>query len=260
MIIDLHTHVGPVLAAHGDTWATPLSSANGEDLVRLLDVSGIDRAVVFAPLWEGGSFVDPNYVGANAAVREAAGAFPDRLVGFVRVNPNFGAEAEAEVTRQLDSKGMRGMILHPDWEVFYPDDDSVHRLLELARQYGVPVAFHSGESDYYGHSGPANFLELARRFPTVTFILKHMGYRLVEDAIHVALERPNVYLETAGVTCSNILKAVRRVGADRVVFGSDAPYHSPRVEAMKISEHPGLTDAEKRKVLGETLGRILDGR
>ncbi len=124
----------------------------------------------------------------------------------------------------------------------------------------MPVAFHSGESDYYGHSGPANFLQVARRFPEVTFILKHMGYRLVEDAVQVALERPNIYLETAGVTCSNILKAVRRVGADRVIFGSDTPYHSPKVEAMKIAEHPGLSGDEKRKVLGENLGRILAGR
>jgi len=260
MVIDLHTHVGPGLAQHGDTWASPLKADTGPDLVRLLDDARVDRAVVFAPLWEGGSFVDPNYTQANAAVGKAAAAFPDRLIGFVRVNPNFGKEAEEDVERSLSGRGMQGMMLHPDWECFYPNDSSVHRLLELAQRFNVTVAFHSGESDYYGHSGPAHFLTLARRFPRLNIILKHMGYRLAEDAIAVARECPNIYLETAGTFTSNVLKAITRLGADRVIFGSDTPYHSPKVESMKISHLPTVSDADKRKVLGENLARLLELR
>jgi predicted TIM-barrel fold metal-dependent hydrolase len=256
MIIDLHTHVGPGLAQQKDTWRSPLKADSGDELVRLLDDAGIDRAVVFPPLLEGGEFVDLNYVQANAAVRNAVAEFPDRLIGFVRVDPNFGADAEAEATRNLEG-GMRGMILHPDWECFYPNDSSVHHLMALMDRFRVPVAFHSGESDYYGMSGPALFLQLAKRFPGVSIVLKHMGYRLAEDAIAVALERPNVYLETSGNLCSNIAKAITRLGADRVVFGSDSPYHSPKVEMMKITSLPMVSEADKRKVLGENLARLL---
>jgi predicted TIM-barrel fold metal-dependent hydrolase len=256
MVIDLHTHVGPGLAQH-ENMTTPITSETGADLVRLLDESRVDKAVVFPPLWEGGDFLDPNYETGNEAVRKAAAEFPDRLIGFVRVNPNLGQRARDEVQRNLESRAMGGIMLHPDWECFYPDDPTVHRLLELADRFGVVVAFHSGESDYYAMSGPALFLQLARRFPRVNIVLKHMGYRLAEDAIQVALERPNIYLETAGAFSSNIRKAITRVGADRVVFGSDAPYHHPKIEAKKITELPTVSAADKRKVMGENLARLL---
>mgnify|MGYP001214700310 FL=1 len=55
--------------------------------------------------------------------------------------------------------------------------------------------------------------------------MDHMGWRYyVDGAINVALTTPNIYLETAMVSMPGYIKlAVNKIGADRVIYGSDYP-------------------------------------
>ena len=47
--------------------------------------------VICPPRWIGGEVFDPNYEKANIAIADAVKKHPDRLIGFGRVNPNWGA-------------------------------------------------------------------------------------------------------------------------------------------------------------------------
>jgi hypothetical protein len=53
-----------------------------------------------------------------------------------------------------------------------------------------------------------------------------------------------------------IREAVARIGADRVVFGSDGPVSSPDLEHEKILV-AGLTDEQTRLVLGGNAAALL---
>jgi predicted TIM-barrel fold metal-dependent hydrolase len=56
---------------------------------------------------------------------------------------------------------------------------------------------------------------------------------------------------------AKIAEAVARVGPERVVYASDGPACSPRIEVEKV-RLAGLDAAAERLVLGENAARLLD--
>ena len=63
----------------------------------------------------------------------------------------------------------------------------------------------------------------------------HGNIVYINAAIDVAARNPNVFLETSGMPMhAKIREAVERVGPDRVLYGSDAPFHHPAVELAKV--------------------------
>lgn len=252
MIFDAHTHVGPALPYQGPIYP----GTTGAELVAIMDSVGIDKACVFAPLWIGGEFFDPEFVEANRAVFQATQEFPDRLVGYGRVNPKVGQAALDELERCIQDYGFKGLKLHPDTEGYKTNNlDIMAPVFErLARENWVTF-FHSG---YFPTCQPALFAPLAQAFPTVPIILAHIGYRHWEDAAVLARLFPNIYLETAGnSTPATINGSIRMAGADRVLFGTDSPYHEPQYCIDKVRLLPGLTDEERDLVMGGNMARLL---
>ena len=78
------------------------------------------------------------------------------------------------------------------------------------------------------------------------------------QAIDVALEHPNVYLETCSTfrTPGVIEQLVEEAGAERVLFGSDVPLMDPRAQLGKILT-ADISDDDKRLILGGNARRLL---
>jgi predicted TIM-barrel fold metal-dependent hydrolase len=110
MIIDAHAHLGPGLANHGEG-ACEFDATTASKCVAALDAAGIAKAIIFAPLYEGGDFVDPDYRRGNVAIHEAVQQFPERFIGYGRVSPNLQGEAVKEFRRCVDDYGMKGLML-----------------------------------------------------------------------------------------------------------------------------------------------------
>jgi uncharacterized protein len=153
---------------------------------------------------------------AVASVCELSGG---RMFPFCTVNPTLGAEAIAEFRRCLDTRGCRGLKLHPWLQGISPSAVEVDSLCELAGEYGVPVLFHDGTPCF---SLPSQIALLARRHPQTTVILGHCGlfehWREAIDAMHYA---ENLW----GCLCSPHLAALRellgRCDRNRLLWGSD---------------------------------------
>jgi predicted TIM-barrel fold metal-dependent hydrolase len=66
-----------------------------------------------------------------------------------------------------------------------------------------------------------------------------------------------VYVDTSGVRDFDaIVEGIRRVGAHKVLFASDGPWHHPAVELYKIRLLQ-LPPAEERLVLGGNILRLI---
>jgi predicted TIM-barrel fold metal-dependent hydrolase len=89
-------------------------------------------------------------------------------------------------------------------------------------------------------------------------ILGHMGgYFHVDEALDVAEKYPNIVLETSAMPYpEKIRAAVNRIGADRVVFGSDGPVSSPVLERQKVVIAE-LGDEAAGLVMGGNAERLL---
>jgi predicted TIM-barrel fold metal-dependent hydrolase len=84
------------------------------------------------------------------------------------------------------------------------------------------------------------------------------GYFHARSAIDAATRLPNLYLETSAMPYPQLIAAaVERVGAARVIFGSDGPGCNPALELDKI-RRLGFDGATEELVLGGNASRLLD--
>jgi hypothetical protein len=242
VIVDFHTHVDEA-ELYG--WFDP-----PEKLVPLLDEAGIDRAAVM-------TYVD--LPGSNPAaleyVAESVARYPDRLIGFARLNPNYRRDALGALERAVGELGFRGVKLHPTTTLAHPAGEATVELMRRCGQLGVPVLFHCGDDPY---TTPQAIEAGARAAPDAAVVLGHMGgYFHVDDAIAAAERQPNLYLETSAMPYPwKIAEAVSRVGPERVLFGSDGPGCNPALEVHKV-RMLGLTPEAEALVLGGSASRLL---
>jgi predicted TIM-barrel fold metal-dependent hydrolase len=247
LVIDAHIHLGRGDEHYGQQalWDRKTHFL-AEDMLSLMDEVGIDKAVAFGlgrPVFE--DRVKP--------VIDAVQRFPERFIGFFWANPHEPG-GRAAFMRAVREYGLKGLKLHPIIDSYQANHGIVFPLIEAAGELGVPVTIHSHQPG----SQPALIGDLASRFPRVTIIMAHMGMAAYRDAIYVAEKESNVILETSAQPWTHriVRVAATRIGIDRIVYGSDAPLHHPKVELAKI-EVAGLTDEEKRKILGGNMARLL---
>lgn len=242
-IVDAHTHVDEV-PEFG--WIDP-----PEKLIPLLDAAGISKAIIMS--YTEAPAVNPHALEYIAA---AVARYPDRLIGFARMHPGYGDEAMRLFDRAITELGMKGLKLHPVGTLAHPGNEGSVRLIRRAAEYGAPTLFHCGDESL---TTPLEIAEAARKVPEATIILGHMGgYFHVEDAIQVAERYDNIILETSAVPYPDkIREAVRRVGAERVVFGSDGPGCNPTLELEKVRQAK-LSPGQERLVIGENIMRLLE--
>lgn len=242
-ILDAHTHIEGL---PGSPWADP-----PEMILRLLDEAGIAQAVVMtycdAPLQH------PSY-DPLAYTRQAVLDYPERLIGFARLDP--GADnAEALLEQAVLEWGFRGLKLHPFGYRQPVDSPDTLRLLRKAGALGVPTLLHCGDEDY---TLPLQLERAARACPEATLWFGHMGgYFHVPDAIEVARRCGNVILETSATPHVQLIgRAIEVLGPKRVIFGSDGPGCDPTIERKKI-ELLGLSEDEARQVFYENSREML---
>ena len=150
---------------------------------------------------------------------------PDRVRGYVCVNPNYSAHARAEIMRCLDA-GMIGIKLAASRRA---DDPLLDPIAVLALERRVPVLQHIWQHrrrDWPGQeaSDATELCTLARRHPEVAFILAHIGGG--GDWLHslrAAADVPNVYVDLSGsgVDGGMLEACIESVGVNRLLWGSD---------------------------------------
>jgi uncharacterized protein len=220
-----------------------------DELLHEMDRYQVDRAVV-CPVDR--CIAVDNREG-NDYVLQAARTRPDRFYAFATANPWYGQRAVDELRRAI-GEGARGIKLHPPLQGFWLCDDLVFPIVELAEAFNVPVFIHTGTPAF---AQPMQLAELAMRFPRVKFIMGHMGSTDFKfEAVASGKLAENIYLDCSWILPELVVRAVTEVGADRVIFGSDSPLSTLRVE-MGIRRATPLDDEARAKVMGGNMLKLL---
>ena len=276
MIIDYHVHITPPELI--DNWRkiaqkedyfkllseSPVNKfATAEDIVKELDRSGVDKAVVF-----GFGFKDMGlcrYV--NDYVMRSIKKYPDKLIGYMVVSPN-SKDMEKEMDRCLDG-GLRGIgELFPhgqDFDISNPKE--VGDLANLSMERNLPVIIHTNEPVGHYYAGktdttPVEACEFAANFQELNIIFAHWGGGLLfyEMMPEIKKQNKNVYYDTAATPYlyhKNIYKVAREIGVlDRILFATDYPL-IPMNQYIEDVETSGLNKEEQSKVLGENAKKLL---
>ena len=277
MIIDFHAHIFPDSvrddrsaylerdATFEHLYSDPkarLSSA--ELLVEKMDRDGVDMAVTLGMGWQVHDFA----VAANDYILESAKAFSDRLVPFCTVNPVLGDEAIKEVERCADL-GARGIgELHSYAQGYRLDDERVMRpFMEIAIARDLIVLTHSSEpvGHIYAGKGTVTPDELCRfieTYPEAKIVCAHWGGGLPFYALmpEVSEALRNVYFDSAASPFLYVpdvfTNAVKLVGPDKVLFGTDYPLISHKRLLGQV-ESQNFDPETKAAVMGGNAQRLL---
>ena len=243
MIVDAHLHVDELPALGWQLGA--------EVCIRRMDEAGIARGVVM-------TIVDAPEVNPDALdlIADACRRYPGRLDAFARLHPWYGDRSVALLERAFEL-GFKGLKLHPVTTIAHPAGEDTLRLIRAAATHGAPTLFHCGDEPM---ATPLAVARAALACPEATIIFGHMGgYFHVDEAIAVAERHGNVFLETSAMPYpAKVREAVERIGPERVLYASDGPACSPRIEVEKVRLAGLAADAE-RLVFADNALRLLDG-
>jgi predicted TIM-barrel fold metal-dependent hydrolase len=220
-----------------------------EKLLARMDEAGVDMAAISSSRNTPGPTCD-----AHEHIIDAVHAYPDRLIGYARIDPWYG-EASVAALEEAAARGLRGLKLHPATYMLYPYDDLTVSVVQRAGELGLPVLIHSGDENM---CLPYQIDRLAARCPDTTIILAHIGgYFYHQAALDVAERRANVLVDTSEIPLpDHVRQAVGRLGAENVLFGTDAPCCDIRLELLKI-ERAGLTAEQEECVLYRNYAALM---
>jgi predicted TIM-barrel fold metal-dependent hydrolase len=251
-----------IMIIDGDVHISPFDqdgSITIEELLRRMDRSSVTKAL---------TWLQPPYfreiTEGNRYIYRATQNYPDRILGFGWTDPHLGESAAIDEARRcVEEYGFYGVKLNGAQNSFFIDDEELSLpIIDAIARLDTTLAFHIG-TDAYEATHPFRLAKIARRYPDVPILMVHMGgvafHDLSDAAIEVAQECPNITLIGSGVRAVNILKAVQRLRAERVCFGSDTPFALMHVEiAMYNALLEGeVTPDEKALIMGDNITRLF---
>ncbi|MFG2025249.1 amidohydrolase family protein [Streptomyces sp. NPDC048825] len=277
MVVDAHVHA-PRLSTLKPAWFEWADTFSGdhpwrdaydergdpvpERLDALLESEGVDRALLFCEYSPRATGIQP-----IEDLLPIVAYNPVRFRLVANVNPHLHHPLVAEAERQLDL-GAVALKLHPVHGGFDPADKEFYPLYALCAERGVPVVVHSGTSSFPGararYGDPQLLLDAVEDFPDVQFVFAHGGRGWWYDtAAFLALARPNVWLDLAGLPPRKLPEYYARFGlarlATRCIFGTDwpgVPGASRNIAALRAL---GLPADTVRAVLSGNAAKVFPG-
>jgi hypothetical protein len=259
-IIDAHTH--PMLDSESQIVAVPHPP---EAYRALVDGSRVSRAAAITIAQSGD--MDRTRARNDALIKlaEDSGRF---FFPVCSVHPSDGLAALREIDRVV-AAGAAWLKLHPNTQRFDVADPAVAMVVRKAAEHGVPVLFDAYSP--WDANQPGKFVNLAVAVPESRLILAHAhgpGFPqlLVYDIVARYPEwRRNVWIDisvTAAMLAGSPFAAqlvwvLRKVGVDRVVFGSDYPVDDPLTAIRGVAEL-GFTDDEQAAILHDNADALLN--
>jgi uncharacterized protein len=158
------------------------------------------------------------------------------------------------IDRYAGEWNCRGLKLVAGYNFYRPNGMTVvGPLLDKAEQYDLAVLFHAGNAP---RDLPCLRAQAAKVYPKVRIVLARIGmYASAWEAILACQEYPNIYVDMAQAYPFDIMTFIRNVSVDRLQYGSDVPYQSPRVEQEKL-QVLGLGEEELEQVFWRNAASI----
>ena len=189
------------------------------------------------------------------------------LIGFIGLVPEMGPGAMLDELEDKLAKGASGFKLHPAELAFYPTNPALWPVYRRCEELGVPVLSHAGEFFLPMESARLRFfLPVLEAFPRLKLVLAHLGKPDYDEARQIAATFPNAYFDTSTaitggqhahqLSAGESVRLIREIGVERMLFGSDFPWLSQERDIEFIAGL-GLSDGERRAVLGENAARLL---
>jgi len=248
-IWDLHCHLS------GVPGLTP--EARLAALLSFADRLGISRLCVSMGLRFSEDPSPEDLRQQNDEVLRAIRRFPERAFGLVYLNPKHTQASLDELNRCVRDGPMVGVKL---WVAQRCHAHELDPLIERAAELKAIIFQHTWlkvMGNLPGESTPMDLVELASRHPRAMIICGHSGGDW-ELGLRTIRPLQNVSADLAGSdpTAGFTEMAVRELGADRVLYGSDVGGRSFASQLAKVLG-ADISDSARQLILSGNLKRLL---
>ena len=256
--IDFHTHVYPSAIAPkaADSvrefygFGNPAINGTREMLLQRGTMVGTSKFVILPVAMRPDRTRHINDFILQAVAKEP------RFFGFGTVHA--GMENLMDEVAYIQEKGLRGVKMHPDCQVFSIDDERLFPMYEHL-QGRIPILFHMGDNRY-DYSHPARLRKVLDLFPNLQVIAAHFGaYAIYEEAYDQLKDKDCFFDVSSSLMFMGEGVAedyIRRYGAERFVYGSDYPMWDP-VQEMERFMQLKLTPNQFEQIAHKTAEVIL---
>ena len=249
-IFDCHLH-SP--ADKGEAWQWYKVTDTFDDFVKYLDKTGVNRGIINSQRSYG---VKPEeFIAGNREVARNVEKYKGRFTGACVVNPLYIEEALKEIEYCHNQLGFVWVGELCNYMVPYNYSiKEFEMLVEQTASLNMVLALHTehGEMEY-----------ITQKYPDATFAFAHFGddreYDDIFKRIDMVAKNPNFYLDTSGHGHDRVgvlEYAVKTIGPDRVLFGSDFSINDPSTVIARIT-NSFLTNEQKRKIFSGNLEMLL---
>jgi hypothetical protein len=250
-IWDIHAHVGT---------PGPNPAKRMEALVKIADRVGVERiCICMSPPWQ----YEPTpeqFRRSNDDVLAILKEWSSRAFGFVYLNPQHLRESLDELERCVANGPMIGIKL---WVGMHCNAPQLDPIVRRAAELNALILQHTwikqrGKGNLPGESTPMDLAELSARHPGVPIVCGHTGGGDWALGIRAIRTRPELYADLGGgdPVYGQVEMAVRELGAQRVLYGSDVNGRSFGSQIGKVLG-ADVSPADKKLILRENLRGLL---
>jgi hypothetical protein len=249
-IFDCHLHCP---AESGEKFQWHKVTQNFEDFANYLRKNGIQQGIINSQRSYGAK--PEEFIAGNREVARFVEKYKGRFIGACVVNPLYSDEALREIEYCRQELGFVWVGELCNYMVPYQYSIKEFELLvEQTTRLNMVLAIHTeqGEMEY-----------IAQKFPKATIAFAHFGddheYEDIFKRIDLVAQNPNYYLDTSGYGHDRVgvlEYAVKTIGPDRVLFGSDFSINDPGSVIARI-KNSFLPETQKQKIFSDNLMALL---
>ena len=247
-VIDSHAHISE--KGHSDIVIAFMPEADAAGIVDRNRRIGVDITCVSS--WAG---VWSDYERGNEVTRQAIADFPEQIIGYATLDPNYVKDWKTELKRCYKKYGMKGLKpYYPRNKVPY-NDRRYKPWFKYGNKHRLFALMHMSD----------NFVkemeELAEKYPRLSFLLAHSGmsYETARRHVELAKEFKNVFCEITYTAVTNgvIEYMVSEVGSKKVIYGTDTVMRDP-IPQFGWLVYADISESKKRNILGRNMRKIIN--
>jgi uncharacterized protein len=178
---------------------------------------------------------------------------------------NYKERDLREIADYLKDGLVKGLKLYPGYEPFYPHDKRCQVIYDLAREFDVPVMFHSG--DTYTPKGKVRFShpihidDVAVDNPGMKIVICHVGNPWIRDCMELVYKNDNVYADISGLVLGDFTSRFERFMRKQLeemilyagepnylLYGTDWPISRMR-SYLSFMKEIKLSESNKERIL-----------
>jgi predicted TIM-barrel fold metal-dependent hydrolase len=248
-IFDAHLHIP---SDNGENFQWNLVTRDMPEFVAYLDKCGVRRGVISSS-WSNKAKSPEDYRNGNREVAKYVDRYRGRFRGSCVITPFRIDDALSEIEHCHKQYGFVWLGEFCNYMTGYNyETPEWAEVMKLATKLNLVLQIHTNTRE---------MRYLAENFPDATIVFPHLGASRddIFARIDIVARHKNALIELSGSGIERVgilEKAIKEVGADRVLYGSDFTINDPAAVIARV-RNAFLTAEDREKILFRNVERLL---